>query len=627
MLESSSQDRRINLGHAEDFDLGAVRIRPALLEICGPDGTQVVERRVMQVLVALHRADGAAVSRDELIETCWAGLAVSDDAVTQCLSKLRRALAGVPDVAVASIPRIGYRLVVVAPADKKTGSRSQRPIRGWANRSAAVLAVIASALALGFDSRSGAIANGHPEASAPSTRVGPQEREADRLHRAAVRIFRERTRPGYFESERLLRRAVAIDPRHAASWARLAMAVYAPYWWSEKEDPEARARLRSEAIGYARRALSIDPNLAEGHQAMGFILRHDGGLQWYERAVALDPDNPEIRNNLAGALENELELRRASAELLRAMQLEPTSQQTVFEASSMLDRLGHRAEADALISNFEQLTHRAGDARRFRFELEFERGRLAEAAAIAATSLDIGDEDRWWRYWRMFDIATALGDDDLRERILRVQPRLAAIDYSNTGHAVQLALTRPNDWWSSPVVGGLARQLIMSGHENLLTSLYDDRYRNVSDLWKEHGDWADCLAPSLIVAMRHSGRTDESVDLRNHFAADIAKLTSEGDVSISLLVWRAELGALDGNASLAARWLDTAIDAGWKGQAAYCVGFEPDRDPVFSLVRKDPPMQRSMAHLRAAKTAEAQRLKKLNLPARLLDQSAKSSSA
>jgi DNA-binding winged helix-turn-helix (wHTH) protein/Tfp pilus assembly protein PilF len=608
MATVATEDRRIDLARAADFELGTARARPSLLEINIGGRSEALEPRMMQMLVALHRARAAPVSRDELIELCWGGLAVSDDAITQCVSKLRRSLTNVVGVRIEAVPRVGYRLICSAERAAKTAAPA-----GWTRPAVAVVMLIASVSPLSFDSMS-VVANHRRSASdAIYPAASPQSIEADRLHEVATRLFREGTRPGYAEAEMLLRRAVTTDPQHAPSWARLAMAVYAPFWWKEKDDPGARARLRSEGISYARRALSIDPHLAEAHQAIGFILGHDGGVKWLQRAASLDPGDPEIRVELANMLENGLELHSANAELVRAMQLEPTSPQTVFAAAHMRDRLGHRAEADAIINDFERVTQRASDARRFRFELAFERGELATAAGLTTHSLDMGDEDHWWRQFRLFDIATGLNDSELRAHLLHVQPRLHAIDYGDAAYAVKLARTRPGDWWANPVIGGLARQLIMTRNERLLLALYDERFQNTGDVWKEYGDWADCLAPPLIVAMRRSGRAAESVELRNHFAADIDKLSSEGDASAYLLAWRAQLAALDGNADLAAHWLDAAVTAGWKGQAPYRLGFDPDRDPVMALVRADRRVQRSIAHFHASVAAEAAALQKLDL--------------
>ncbi|HEX6741240.1 MAG TPA: winged helix-turn-helix domain-containing protein [Sphingomicrobium sp.] len=112
----SGGGRRIDLTGIADFDVGSARVRPALLEIRSGAEVHSVEPRVMQMLVALYRARGGPIAREELIELCWGGLAVSDDAINQCVSKLRRAVSSLTDVQVISVPRVGYRLTGVVPA-------------------------------------------------------------------------------------------------------------------------------------------------------------------------------------------------------------------------------------------------------------------------------------------------------------------------------------------------------------------------------------------------------------------------------------------------------------------------------------------------------------------------------
>lgn len=66
----------------------------------------------MQALVRLVRANGAVVSRDDLIESCWGGRTVSEDAINRCIAKVRQ-LAGNGDAApfvIETVPRVGYRL-------------------------------------------------------------------------------------------------------------------------------------------------------------------------------------------------------------------------------------------------------------------------------------------------------------------------------------------------------------------------------------------------------------------------------------------------------------------------------------------------------------------------------------
>src|SRR5947209_2696689 len=92
------RDQGIDLAEPEAFSLGTARVCPSLLRIVADGQTIAVDRRVMQMLVVLHRAAGATVTKEQLIAECWSGLAVSDDAITQCASRLRRALSGAAGV-------------------------------------------------------------------------------------------------------------------------------------------------------------------------------------------------------------------------------------------------------------------------------------------------------------------------------------------------------------------------------------------------------------------------------------------------------------------------------------------------------------------------------------------------
>jgi TolB-like protein/DNA-binding winged helix-turn-helix (wHTH) protein len=101
----------LQLAHQAAFSLGALEVRPSTREVVTPDGREVVQPRVMQVLVALAAARGAVVSRDDLIDTCWDGRVVGEDAITLVMMKLRRlAQRAGGAFAVETIPRVGYRL-------------------------------------------------------------------------------------------------------------------------------------------------------------------------------------------------------------------------------------------------------------------------------------------------------------------------------------------------------------------------------------------------------------------------------------------------------------------------------------------------------------------------------------
>lgn len=105
----------MQLAHQPGFSLGPLEVRPPTREVVSPEGREILQPRVMQALVALARARGAVVSRDDLIASCWGGRVVGEDAITLVMMKLRRlADRSGGAFAVETIPRVGYRLATPA---------------------------------------------------------------------------------------------------------------------------------------------------------------------------------------------------------------------------------------------------------------------------------------------------------------------------------------------------------------------------------------------------------------------------------------------------------------------------------------------------------------------------------
>jgi len=101
----------VDLAREPAFRLASLDVRPATREVLGRAGSRrVLEPRVMQVLVALARRRGEVVSRDELIDACWRGRAVGDDAVNRCVAALRRLAQAFGGPVIETIARVGYRL-------------------------------------------------------------------------------------------------------------------------------------------------------------------------------------------------------------------------------------------------------------------------------------------------------------------------------------------------------------------------------------------------------------------------------------------------------------------------------------------------------------------------------------
>jgi DNA-binding winged helix-turn-helix (wHTH) protein len=126
-------ENRLNLAQEPDFDLAALRVQPSTCRVSAGDAEERVEAKAMSVLVVLARAKGATVTRADLVDACWEGRIVSDDAVSRTITKVR-ALARLATPAaftLETVPKVGYRLLA---ADVASGAAQSAPAKRAASR-------------------------------------------------------------------------------------------------------------------------------------------------------------------------------------------------------------------------------------------------------------------------------------------------------------------------------------------------------------------------------------------------------------------------------------------------------------------------------------------------------------
>src|SRR5579863_1745572 len=102
-----------NLATALPFAIGPLTIDPPSRRLSAGARCEMIEPRVMRVLVALGESPGRVFSRDELIDICWDGQIVTDNAVTRVISLLRHTFADLTEgaVTIETITKVGFRLV------------------------------------------------------------------------------------------------------------------------------------------------------------------------------------------------------------------------------------------------------------------------------------------------------------------------------------------------------------------------------------------------------------------------------------------------------------------------------------------------------------------------------------
>ncbi len=132
--------------------------------------------------------------------------------------------------------------------------------------------------------------------------------------------------PGLRLAAEAFERAVAIDPGYARAWAALAEAYNLQSWWGGLT-PEESARRGREA---AEKSLALSPELAEGHDALGFVnFYYDFDFaeaeSRFQKAIELSPGLAMTHYWYAGLLSATGRHEDAIARIRMAQELDPLS--------------------------------------------------------------------------------------------------------------------------------------------------------------------------------------------------------------------------------------------------------------------------------------------------------------
>lgn len=300
---------RIELAHAPEFRLGALAVRPETRELLHVDGRrEVIEPRVMQVLVALSRADGATVTRDELSRSCWDGRVVGEDAINRVLSRLRRSAAGIGagSFHIETLTKVGYRLIAspssgpAAPADDPSldGGRPSRR-RLLAAGGAAIGLMAAGGIGMAWRLR--------------RYRDEPPTPEVAAMIEQASDAFWQVTADGATQATGLLRQVVDLAPNYADGWGLLA--IYEAEA-SHHGSPDEVNRTAAYARAAIRRAYALDPD--NGYAGLAAAALHKVRGAWgadehaFRRVLAQHPGSRDMGYRLAILLEGVGRIRDAA---------------------------------------------------------------------------------------------------------------------------------------------------------------------------------------------------------------------------------------------------------------------------------------------------------------------------
>jgi DNA-binding winged helix-turn-helix (wHTH) protein len=233
----------------------------------------------LDVLAHLVAHAGDIVSKNALIETAWAGVAVTDNSLEQAISGLRRALGDDPrkPQVIQTVPRRGYRVAAdVTRVECRTSDAELEallePYRAWVEGRAALETLERDAV-LRAEQAFTEVVERAPD-FAPAHRA---------LANACVMHFETTRADEVPDADALVRagqharEACRLDPQSGEGWATLALVHH-------------RSGLGVQAIAAARRAVMLEPDNWRHYFRLAYVSWGEERLRAAQKALALFPE-------------------------------------------------------------------------------------------------------------------------------------------------------------------------------------------------------------------------------------------------------------------------------------------------------------------------------------------------
>jgi len=359
------------LAREQPFRIGTAEFQPATREVSFAGETNVIEPRVMQLLVALRRANGGLVSKVDLADLCWEGRVVGDDAIHRVVSRLRSVAetqAGA-QFRVETVKKVGYRLALNGGKNVEAKGRNQLRFGRRELMIGGGAVVLTSVVGIGW----------------VTIRQDRTPRAARLLIDNARKSLREGDLGDADNAIGTLREATRIAPESAEAWGLLAFAlVIAAIDASAQDRPDLRAR----ADAAINRAFALEPNQADALAAYIRTIPMYRNWDAYERAcrAALQhrPHHPELLVELGALLSEVGRLEESLVLYEQAKSSMPLSADLLLYRVTLLWSLGRLDDADAAVEKAFALLPRNYTVWNMRaFWLMFS-GRAREAAEMFA---------------------------------------------------------------------------------------------------------------------------------------------------------------------------------------------------------------------------------------------------
>ena len=334
----------------------------------------------------------------------------------------------------------------------------------------------------------------------------------------------------------LFKKALELDPAYALAYAGLGNA------YSQKALKFGFPRdWLDSAIEASNKAISLDPSLSEGYKALGLCYGAKGWWQKarnsYERAIELNPNNWDALSNLGGDVYSDTG--------------EPAKALIVLKKALPITQPAH----------LPLVYYRVGKAYLYLNELE-------KAVEWLNKCLEIEPGITWQNYLAHLRL---------------VQTHLLKGEYQRARDQVQKVLSVDPNHLGGMQLAGMVE--IWAG-DYLKAKEYYQKALQASSL-----ENIDTI--SLGYIFFKTGNKEEALKLFNEGELKTEKAMQQGDESPSLRIGMAVVKSLQGKKSEAYKWLEQAIDMGWRWYAWSL------KDPLLEYLHKDSKFQEMMTKVKA----------------------------